>query len=137
MSSVRRSELLTGPKGDTGDPGPSAAMVTWVERAGTVTATPGTARFAFPANVTIDDVMVMVDTAPSGADLIVDVHKNGVTVFTTQANRPKIVAGAHASAAAVPDVLAVVAGDYLTVNVDQVGSATPGSDLVAAIRWHV
>jgi hypothetical protein len=67
----------------------------------------------------------------------VDVNKNGTTIFTTQANRPTVVAAANATAAdAVPDVTAIASGDYLTVDRDQVGSATPGSDLTVFVRYQ-
>lgn len=82
---------------------------------------------------TIVDVRAYADTAPVGATLIIDVNKNGVTVFTTQANRPTVADGAKASTTTPPDVTAVAAGDRLTVDVDQVGSGTPGSDLYVAI----
>jgi hypothetical protein len=56
------------------------------------------------------------------------VNKNGSTIFTTQANRPTIVSGALTSVS-VPDVTTWANGDYLTVDIDQVGSTTPGTDL--------
>jgi hypothetical protein len=36
----------------------------------------------------------------------------------------------------VPDVTAVAAGDLLSVDIDQVGSSTAGSDLVVAIEFQ-
>jgi hypothetical protein len=76
----------------------------------------------------ISRVKVYSDTAPAGADLIVDVNKNGATVFSTQANRPKVVAGANAGLSVAPDVTALAVGDRLSIDVDQVGSSTPGGD---------
>lgn len=82
---------------------------------------------------TIVDIRAHVDTAPVGASLIVDVNKNGVTLFTTQANRPTIADGANASTTTLPDITAVAAGDRITVDVDQIGVGTPGSDLYVSI----
>ena len=76
-------------------------------------------------------------TAPTGQAILVDVNKNGVTLFTTQANRPTIAAAAFQDVSeAVPDVTAIAAGDYLTVDIDQVGSAVLGADLTVNIRWR-
>ena len=83
---------------------------------------------------TITSVRASVGSAPAGAAVIVDVKKNGVTVFTTQANRPQIAAGANTSGKVTAiDVTRLAAGDFLTVDVAQVGSATPGSDLVVQV----
>lgn len=81
----------------------------------------------------IVDVRAYVDTEPIGAALIVDVNKNGVTLFTTQGNRPTVADGAKASTTTLPDIVAVAAGDRITVDVDQIGVATPGSDLYVSI----
>lgn len=75
-------------------------------------------------------VYISVGTAPTGADLIVDVNINGTTIFTTQANRPTIAASANTGTSGVPDVTTVNVGEYLTVDVDQVGSTVAGSNLV-------
>jgi hypothetical protein len=55
-------------------------------------------------SLTITKVKLVVKTAPTGADLIVDVNKNGTTVFTTQSNRPKITAGNTTGDSGTPDV---------------------------------
>lgn len=82
-------------------------------------------------------VQARVNTAPTGASVIVDVNKNGGTIFTTQGNRPTIAASALASGVAVPDTQAFVAGDYLSIDIDQVGSTVAGADLLVAIRYIV
>lgn len=105
-------------------------------RSGTVVVAPGAARFLFNSSVTVSTVSACVGTAPAGANIIVDVNKNGATIFTTQANRPVIVAGTNATAsAALPDVTSFAAGDYLTVDVDQVGTTILGSDLTVQIYY--
>lgn len=81
----------------------------------------------------IVDVRAYAGTAPTGASMIVDVNKNGTTVFTTQANRPTIAAAANASSTTKPDVTAVAAGDRLSVDVDQIGSTVAGSDLLVSV----
>ncbi len=103
--------------------------------AGVVATATGVARLRLPEDVFIIDVAAMVDTAPTDAALIVDVHLNGTTIFTTQANRPTIAAAAFDSGLATPDVRVAAAGQYLTVDVDQVGSTIAGSDLTVFIRY--
>ena len=70
---------------------------------------------------------VAVGKAPTGANIIFDVSKNGTTIFTTQGNRPSIVATNTVGALATPDITSLAAGDVLTVDVDQVGSTLAGS----------
>jgi len=83
---------------------------------------------------TISKVKIYADTAPTGASILVDVNKNGVTIFTTQANRPEIAIAGHAADSGVPDVTGLVEGDRVSVDIDQVGSTIPGgSDLLVTI----
>lgn len=81
------------------------------------------------------DVRAYLDTPPTGSTFIIDVNKNGTTIFTTQGNRPTIAIGANASSTTAPDVAAaaVAAGDRLSYDVDQIGSGTAGSDLYLTI----
>lgn len=119
----------------TGQRGES--MVTY-GKAGPVAVTTGKIRYRFPFAATIVGVSLAVGTAPTGANIIVDVNKNGTTIFTTQANRPTIVAGAFGTASEVTNmnITSVAAGDYLTMDIDQVGSTIAGSDLSAFIRYY-
>lgn len=82
---------------------------------------------------TIQSVRASVGTAPVGSSLLVDINKNGTTIFTTQAGRPTIAAGTFTDLA-TPDVTTLAAEDYLTIDVDQIGTTTPGSDLVVQVR---
>lgn len=82
--------------------------------------------------LTIKFVRASVGTAPTGASLIVDVNKNGTTLFTTQSTRPTIAASGTTNKT-TPQVTTWADGDYLTVDIDQVGSTIPGSDLTVTI----
>lgn len=67
-----------------------------------------------------------VDTAPTGADLIVDVTKNGTTIYATL---PEFAATANTLTAGVLKTDGTedfVAGDRITFKVTQVGSTEPG-----------
>jgi len=86
-----------------------------------------------PCTLTIVKVKLVVKTAPSGAAIIVDVNKNGATIFTTQANRPQIADGQTTGDSGTPDVTALSEGDKLTIDIDQVGSTTAGADLTIEV----
>jgi len=86
-----------------------------------------------PCTLTITKVKLVVKTAPSGQAIIVDVNKNGTTIFTTQGNRPQIAAGATTGDSGTPDVTSLAEGDKLTVDIDQVGSGTAGADLTVEV----
>lgn len=101
---------------------------------GTLTAGAKPARLIVPYAVTVTSVAATVGTAPTGASLIVDVHKNGTTIFTNQANRPTIVAAGQDDFASTPDVTALAQDDILTLEIDQIGSTVAGADLHVQIR---
>ena len=104
---------------------------------GTLAVSTGLARFYPPFAVTIVAVRASLGTAPTGASLIVDVNKNGTTIFTTQANRPTVAASGFVSDEEVPDVTALTTSDYLTVDVDQVGSTVAGAYLTVVVEFTV
>lgn len=91
----------------------------------------------FGATATITGVYLDITTAPTGADLTVDVHNSGTTIFTTQTNRPHIDAGANAGNSTTIEVASWADGEYLTVDVDAVGSTVPGSDLTVTIKFTI
>lgn len=115
-------------------------------RSGTLTTGTGTMRMRFEAAVTLVGILLDVETAPtgttstpiSGQSLVVDVHRSGTTVFTTQANRPTIAESAKQETAVVaPDVTAVSATQYLTCDIDFVGSTVAGADLVVTVQYRL
>src|SRR6266508_1915560 len=87
--------------------------------------------------ITIIGVRASVATAPVGGSVIADVNKNGVTIFSTQSNRPTIAAGTFTDLADAINVPAVGATDFLTVDIDQVGPTTPGNDLSVTVSYTV
>lgn len=108
-----------------------------LEAAGTLT-TGIKDRWIAPFGCEIVNVTAVVGTAPTGATLIVDVEKDGVTIFTTQANRPVVpIAGTESPVSARPDVTQVAAGEVLALQVDQIGSTVAGADLDVSIQFVV
>lgn len=76
----------------------------------------------------IVDVIMDSETAGSGGTSdIVDIHKNGTTIYTTQANRPTLLVGNTGmfTEAGQPEITTFVPGDILLMEVDQI--ATTGS----------
>lgn len=93
------------------------------------------AYYRIPYNAIIDVVVVHVGTAPATQAILIDVNDDGTTIFTTQGNRPSIAAGTNDDDSGTPDGgTAVVANSVITVDVDQVGVGTPGSDLTVFVR---
>lgn len=91
-----------------------------------------------PTSITIKSIRAMVGTVPTGAAIIVDIHKNGTTIFTTQGNRPTIAISANDSGEVTNmDVTALAKGDYLTLDIDQVGSTIAGKDLVVSLEMEI
>jgi hypothetical protein len=83
--------------------------------------------------LTLKPVRVDVSTAPTGAALIVDVHKNGTTIFTTQSKRPQVAAGSLFDLSDTPDVTSWADGETLTIDIDQVGSSVAGAGATITI----
>lgn len=81
-----------------------------------------------PFDCHILDVICDSETAGSGGTSdIIDVNRNGTTIYTTQANRPTLLVtntGMFAEAGE-PEVRQLVAGDVLSYDIDQI--ATTGS----------
>jgi len=64
------------------------------------------------------------DTAGNG-DTVVDINLNGTTIFTTQANRPKLTSGQTKSTGTAIDVVDVSSEDDLTLDIDSLPGSVP------------
>lgn len=100
---------------------------------GTLVVGAGAARYYLPTAKTISAVRASVGTAPTGASLIVDVNKNGTTIYGTQGNRPTIAISGFTDLGEAASGAVCAAADYLTVDVDQVGSTIAGANLTVTI----
>ena len=54
-----------------------------------------------------------------------DIHKNGVTIFTNQANRPKLTNAQTKATGSTIDVTAISSEDDLTLDIDSVPGTVP------------
>jgi len=105
-----------------------------IKYAGTLIVGAGATRLYNDTGVTwtITAVRATVETAPSGGSVIVDVNKNGTTIFTTQANRPTIASGNLTSGKVTSaNITSVADGDYLSADVDQIQA--PAANLTMTI----
>ena len=101
---------------------------------GTLSVGIGRAKFYIPGAITLGNVRASVGTAPTGAAVTIDVNKNGSSVFTTNL-KPVIYAGQTVVSTSTPNITEFSAGDYITVDIDTVGSLNPGSDLTVQIEF--
>lgn len=86
------------------------------------------------ADMDIDKVYIYVQTAPTGASIIVDVTLNDTTIFTDQGKRPEIAIDGNEDESNTPDVTSVAKNDVFDVDTDQVGSTVAGSVLSIFVR---
>jgi hypothetical protein len=93
--------------------------------------TTGTAKVTFrmPYGYTLTAVRASVTTAPTGAEIIVDINESGTTILSTKLT---INAGEKTSTTATPAVISdsSLADDAeMTIDIDQIGSGTAGAGL--------
>lgn len=103
---------------------------------GDVAAGPGAVRWYndIGHNITLRAVRANVGAPPDGNDLIVDVNIDGSSIWSDPSGRPVIPDGGLTSGAVTTIGTTTLApGSYLTVDVDQVGTDEPGSDLTVQI----
>lgn len=90
-----------------------------------------------PLAGTIVKAWAKAQTGPVGADLIFDINLNGTTIWSTQANRLKIVDGATSGNQTAFNTTSVAAGDLLTIDIDQIGSTTPGKNVTVELTMYL
>lgn len=128
--------FVQGAAGADGAPGPEGlpgvSLIVPFSVGGLIGATTYTMRLYVDRDCTITGVRASVGSSPTGSSIIVDVLKNGTTIFTGGTDRPTITVGGNTDTG-TPAVTDLVAGDYLTVTVVQVGSTYAGADLVVQV----
>jgi hypothetical protein len=80
--------------------------------------------------MTIVKVRASVGVSPAGSALVVDLLKNGISVFA--GDNPTVVPGSF-TGTGIPAVTLWEVGSYLTVDVLFVGSDVPGSNLTVSV----
>lgn len=120
-----------GPQGPAGAAGASGTAPIF-SRAGTLATTTGGSRLYFERTGTIVKVRASVGTPPTGGPVVVDVKRNGSSIFASSADRPTIAAGTYTDLG-TPSVVSIVPDDFLTVDIVEVGSTYPGADLTVTL----
>lgn len=86
------------------------------------------------AGYEIEGISMWVNTPSLGSDVVVDVNVNDTSIFTDQSNRPRVAPGVQDGGFVIDmDVTMLSPGDRLSVDVDEVGSLTPGRWLTVTI----
>lgn len=91
-------------------------------------------KFRMPYAFTLTEVRASVNTAPAGSTLVVDINEGGASILSTKLS---IDAGETSSTtAATPPVisdLSLADDAEISVDIDQIGSATPGAGLKVSL----
>lgn len=107
----------------------------WTITGNATTGTSVTPVLVATGSLTLTKWYLNVKTAPTGASLIIDINKNGTSIWNTNTgNRPTLAAGDTADSGTSFDTTTLAEGDILTVDVDQVGSTVSGSDITLTLR---
>ena len=75
-----------------------------------------------------------IDVAGTGANVVVDIEKNGTTIYST---KPLFAAGSTALTPGVISVTAFASGDRITFKVTQIGSSEPGEGVRFNLKGKV
>ena len=93
-------------------------------------------RLYLPADSTITDVTLSVGTAPSGADLRANIRYDGTNSIWS-AGYLAVAAGSYVARSSTFNHAGITTSNWLQVEITQVGSTTPGSDLAVVVRYTV
>lgn len=102
---------------------------------GVITGSDQFALLPSPFTLEIVKAYAVVKTAPVGASIIVDLLKNGVSIWSsTPANRLTIADGANSGSQSSFDTTSITEDDTLIPSVAQLGSTTAGAGLSIYLR---
>lgn len=111
--------------------------IVWIINGDAEVATSKGKRVYVPFGGSITKSIAYAETAPTSADLIFDINKNGSTIWSTQANRIEIAASANEGTQTTFDTTSCAIGDYFTLDIDQIGSGNPGADITVQLYIEV
>ena len=115
--------------------GRATRTINWFISGAVAASTEQQGRFYLPVGGTITYSRIHAKTAPAGSALIVDINKNGTSIWaTTTGKRLQIADAASTGTQDFFDTNTVARGDYITLDVDQVGSGTAGSNVTVTLE---
>ena len=101
---------------------------------GELSAYTGVKRWYAPKNITISKIKARVDTAPTGAGVVIQVNRTTTGNVTT--NQQLTVAdGTTLISDTSPTISSMLEDDYLTVDIVSVGTTTAGENLTVEITY--
>jgi hypothetical protein len=116
------SQGIIGYTGSAGTGGGSGTQIKTMDYTGTFVTFTGTKRWWINGDYTISKLLTFVTTTATGANINLRINKNGSSADTISIT-------ANANSAIKTSNISVVQGDYITVDVTQVGSTRAGADL--------
>lgn len=112
--------------------GSQKRVLVWYVSGELETGTNLSVRFDVPFSGTIIKATAYAKTAPVDDDLIIDLNKNGTTLWAS--DKLTISDGDSTGSKTSFDSTTVSVDDYFTLDVDQVGSTTAGEDLTVQLQ---
>ena len=86
------------------------------------------------SSLTISKIFLSLAVPTSGSPLVVDILKNGSSIFTSEEHKPSITTGSETGQTTDIDEATWADGEYLIMNVEQIGNAG-GEDLVVQVIY--
>jgi hypothetical protein len=88
----------------------------------------GIVKILIGGDLTVTEVVIWAEHAPSGTDLIVDVTKNESSIFGGSADQPAIAPGENLGASSAISTPNFTTGDIMGIDIAQTGNADPGGN---------
>ncbi len=128
---ILNEELRKARNDITNISGDAKRVLMWYISGEQETGTDVSAYLVVPFSGTIITAQAHVKTNPTGADLIIDINKNGTTLWAS--GKLTISATATDGSKTTFDNTTVSVDDYFTVDIDQIGSTLPGENLTVLL----
>jgi|DEB0MinimDraft_10_1074344.scaffolds.fasta_scaffold32332_2 hypothetical protein len=100
---------------------------------GELSAYTGTKRWYAPKNITISKIKARVDTAPTGAGIVIQVNRTSSGVTTNQ--QLTVADGTTLISDTSPTISSMSEDDFLTIDIVSVGSTVAGENLTVEITY--
>ena len=113
-------------------PSSTKKTLLWFRPSDMEVATDVSSYIIIPFSGAITKASARVKTAPVGSNAIIDINKNGTTLWAS--GKLTIVDGANTGSIITFDSTTVSADDYFTLDIDQIGSGTAGADLTVLLE---
>ncbi len=95
----------------------------------------GLIQVIIPEHFVMSKVMIRANNAPIGSDLVLDINKNDISIFTDQSTRPRISDGQNSVVVESINV-DFYEGDIFSIDIDETGLITPGGkDLMITVKF--